>query len=62
MKKPRSSMSILSTQVPEEVAQSIKEHAEALDVTPSWLIRKIIKSYIEVNSVQNLKSASTKRT
>lgn len=60
MKKPRPSMSILSTQVPEEVAHSIRAQAEAMDVTPSWLMRKIIKSHIEENSVQNIKTASTK--
>lgn len=39
-------MSIISTQIPEEIANAIKCKAESMDVTPSWLVRKIIKFYI----------------
>ena len=46
-------MSIISTQVPEEIANAIKAEADSMEVTPSWLVRKIIKSYI--NESLNLK-------
>ena len=39
-------MSIISTQIPEEIADTIKAKAKSMEVTPSWLVRKIIKSYI----------------
>ena len=46
-------MSIISTQVSEEIANAIKAEADSMEVTPSWLVRKIIKSYI--NESLNLK-------
>ena len=45
-KIPMSIMSIISTQIPEEIADTIKAKAKSMEVTPSWLVRKIIKSYI----------------
>ena len=53
MKKKKLPMSIISTQVPEEIANAIKAEADSMEVTPSWLVRKIIKSYI--NESLNLK-------
>lgn len=53
MKKQKIPMSIISTQVPEEIANAIKAEADSMEVTPSWLVRKIIKSYI--NESLNLK-------
>lgn len=47
MKKQKIPMTIISTQIPEEIADVIKAQAESLEVTPAWLIRKIIKSYID---------------
>ena len=40
-------MSIISTQIPEEIADAIKAQAKAMEVTPAWLVRKIIKSYMD---------------
>ena len=66
MKKKKLPMSIISTQVPEEIANAIKAEADSMEVTPSWLVRKIIKSYIneslnlklkkseEMNDIENL--------
>lgn len=53
MKKKKLRKSIISTQVPEEIANAIKAEADSMEVTPSWLVRKIIKSYI--NESLNLK-------
>jgi len=53
MKKKKLPKSIISTQVPEEIANAIKAEADSMEVTPSWLVRKIIKSYI--NESLNLK-------
>lgn len=53
MKKKNLRKSIISTQVPEEIANAIKAEADLMEVTPSWLVRKIIKSYI--NESLNLK-------
>ncbi len=53
MKKNKLRKSIISTQVPEEIANAIKAEADSMEVTPSWLVRKIIKSYI--NESLNLK-------
>ena len=53
MKMQKIPMSIISTQVPEEIANAIKAEADSMEVTPSWLVRKIIKSYI--NESLNLK-------
>ena len=53
MKKQKIPKSIISTQVPEEIANAIKAEADSMEVTPSWLVRKIIKAYI--NESLNLK-------
>ncbi|MDG1701746.1 MAG: hypothetical protein P8I61_02370 [Opitutae bacterium] len=47
-------MSIISTQIPEEIADAIKAQAESMEVTPSWLVRKIIKSYINQSQLLKL--------
>lgn len=47
-------MSIISTQIPEEIADAIKAQAESMEVTPSWLVRKIIKSYIHQSQLLKL--------
>lgn len=50
-------MSIISTQVPEEIANAIKAEADSMEVTPSWLVRKIIKSYINESLRLKLKKS-----
>jgi len=47
MKKQKIPKSIISTQVPEEIANAIKTKADSMDVTPSRLVGNIIKAYIK---------------
>ena len=57
MKKKKYPMSIISTKVPEEIANAIKAEADSMEVTPSWLVRKIIKSYINESLRLKLKKS-----
>ena len=60
-------MSIISTQIPVEIADAIKAQAEALEVTPAWLVRKIIKSYmhdshlLKTNNTEKIKASNTQK-
>jgi hypothetical protein len=47
MKKQKIPKSIISTQVPEEIANAIKTKADSMDVTPDRLVGNIIHAYIE---------------
>lgn len=55
MKKQKIPMSIISAQVPEEIAIAIKAKADSMEVTSSWLVRKIIKAYIDESVLLKVK-------
>lgn len=55
MKKQKIPMFSISTQVPEEIANAIKVKADSMEVTPAWLVRKIIKAYIEESVLLKVK-------